>query len=209
MMARPILCAAIISIAAALVVPPVALADTCCANTTVRLDPQSARAGDAVRLTGMECLNADNTGPKPLNLGSFWLWTGDRGAEAVPNEVPGPGLPGDLPPTEEWLPFDSVDAAARSAVITVPALPDGTYQLWWWCDDGSGPGGGIHYSTGPRLAVGVPDTATEALDPPETPSVQGLPAWPVPVFGLSAMIAAMWASRGHAARPERLRTGSR
>lgn len=79
---------------------------------------------------------------------------------------------------EEWHAFDSVAAGAAGvaapgdATITVPDLADGRYQLWWWCDDGSGPGGGIHYSTGPRLAIGqVPDTAT--ADPTADPIIAG------------------------------------
>jgi hypothetical protein len=196
-------------IAAVLLLAPVAVGDTCCANTSVKLDPGSAKVGDAVRLTGIQCLHADNTGGLPLNSGSFWLWTGDRGAEADPDEVPGPGLPQDLPPTEEWLPFDSVDPAAGSAVITVPDLPDGTYQLWWWCDDGSGPGGGIHYSTGPRLAIGVPDTATDAIGSPETRAGHGAPGWIVLVLGASVLIVVMRSPRGRAERLERRRSGSR
>jgi hypothetical protein len=135
----------------------------------------------------MECRSADNGGPLPLNLGAFWLWPGKRGADANPNTVPGPGLPEDLPPTEKWLPFASVpDATARSgnATITVPDRPDGTYQLWWWCDDGSGPGGGIHYSTGPRLAIGgAPNTATESGTPR---GASGSPGW---VAGLVVAVA--------------------
>lgn len=187
MTARSALRATLFGIAATLALAPAVLADTCCANVPVGLDPPSAMPGDSVRLTGLQCLRSDGTGPLPLDLGSFWLWTGERPAEVDPDTVPGPGLPGDLPPTEEWLPFDSVpDATTTSgdATITVPDLPDGTYQLWWWCD-GSGPGGGIHYSTGPRLAVGVPpDTATEVADSsaPSSP-----PGWPVAlVFALAA-----------------------
>ncbi|MCJ7710833.1 MAG: hypothetical protein MUQ32_08370, partial [Chloroflexi bacterium] len=52
------------------------------------------------------------------------------------------------------------------AAIIGPDLPDGLYQLWWLCDNGGGPGSGIHYSPGPRLAIGVPpDTATETAAP--------------------------------------------
>jgi hypothetical protein len=101
-----------------------------------------------------------------LNLGAFWLAKGHRPAED-PGDVPG-NLPyPDLPPIETWLPFESAppfDSTTHGdATIVVPDLPDGLYQLWWWCDNGGGPGSGIHYSPGPRLAVGVPpDTATEA-----------------------------------------------
>ena len=58
----------------------------------------------------------------------------------MPRERGAEGMPGDLPPTEEWLPFASVPAATAGsgdATITVPDLPDGTYQLWWWCPEGS------------------------------------------------------------------------
>lgn len=163
-----ILRAIVLGVVAAMLLGSVASADTCCANTAVDLDPPSAQPGDVVRLIGMRCLNADGTGPLPLSLGAFWLSSGTRAAEVDPDSVPGPGLPQDLPPTEEWLPFaSSPDASATSgtATIVVPDLPRGSYQLWWWCDDGSGPGGAIHYSIGPRLVIGaIPDTATEAPD---------------------------------------------
>lgn len=169
MIRRSILRAIVLGVVAAMLLVPVAAADTCCANTAVELDPPSAEPGDVVRLIGLRCLNADNTGPLPLSLGAFWLSSGTRAAEVDPDTVPGPGLPQDLPPTEEWLPFaSSPDASATSgrATIVVPDLPRGSYQLWWWCDDGSGPGGAIHYSIGPRLVIGaIPDTATEASDP--------------------------------------------
>jgi len=159
----------IVAVAALLLVAPVALADTCCANTPVTFEPRSAEVGDKVTLHGMRCLHADNSGGVPLNLGSFWLWKGDRPADVDPDTAPGPGLPQDLPPVEQWHPFDSADTTTGGpgdAVITIPKVRDGTYQLWWWCDDGSGPGGGIHYSTGPRLAIGVPpDTATADAGP--------------------------------------------
>jgi hypothetical protein len=161
-----------------LLAPPV-MADTCCANIPVQLDPPSAMPGDTVRLIGLQCRRADNSGPLPLNLGAFWLWPGKRAADAQPDTAPGPGLPGDLPPTEEWLSFATVPdvvVGSGDATITVPDLPDGTYQLWWWCDDGSGPGGGIHYSTGPRLAIGVsPNTDTEGG---ALPDASGSPGWP-------------------------------
>ena len=180
MTARSTLRATIIGIAALLMLAPPALADTCCANVPVGLDPPSAMPGDIVRLTGIQCLKADNAGPLPLNLGAFWLAKGKRAAEAQPDTAPGPGLPGELPPVDKWLDFASVPdptATSGNATITVPDLPHGTYQLWWWCDDGSGPGGGIHYSTGPRLAIGSsPDTATEASVPHGS---SGSPGWPV------------------------------
>ena len=178
-----------------LLVPP-ALADTCCANVPVQLSPRSAMPGDTVRLIGMQCRNADNSGPLPLKLGAFWLWPGNRAAEIDPDTVPGPGFPEDLPPTEQWRPFSSVpDSAAGSgdATITVPDLPDGTYQLWWWCHDGTGPGGAIHYSTGPRLAIGVPpETATDG-GVPNAPASSGggWPAGPAVVVGVAAFLLAV------------------
>ena len=152
-------------IMAALLIASTALADTCCANLSVGLDPRSAKSGDTVRLTGMACRNADNTGPLPLNLAAFWLAPGRRPA-TDPADVPGLGLPApDLPPVDEWLAFTSAPTFGSTnsgdATIAVPGLPNGLYQLWWRCDNGGGPGSGIHYSTGPRLAIGVPpDTAT-------------------------------------------------
>jgi hypothetical protein len=141
------------------------LADTCCANLPVKLVPSSVDPGDTVRLVGLRCLRSDGSGPLPLNLGAFWLAKGHRPAED-PRDAPG-NLPyPDLPPIERWLSFESAptfDSTTHGdATIVVPDLPDGLYQLWWWCDNGGGPGSGIHYSTGQRLAVGVPpDTATE------------------------------------------------
>ncbi len=52
MTARSTLRAALIGVAAILLLAPAALADTCCANTRIRLDPRSANPGDAVRLVG-------------------------------------------------------------------------------------------------------------------------------------------------------------
>ena len=194
--------------AAVLLLAPAASADTCCANIPVKLDPPAAMPGDTVRLIGMECLNADGSGPLPLDLGAFWLATGARPADADPGSVPGAGLPApDLPPTEEWLPFDNVpDATASSgdATITVPALPDGTYQLWWWCHDGSGPGGGIHYSTGPRLAIGaVPDTATKAASSPASSGSSRSHDWPVGLvlaLGAAAFVGTVRSSRARRSR---------
>lgn len=180
MTARSILRATVIGAAAVLMLAPAVLADTCCANVPVALDPPAAMPGDVVRLTGLQCLNADGSGPLPLDLGAFWLSTGERAAEADPDTAPGPGLPGDLPPTEAWLPFDGVGDASASggdATIIVPDLPDGTYQLWWWCNEGTVPSAAIHYSTGPRLAIGdVPDTATGTAG---SSASSGSPGWPV------------------------------
>ena len=210
MTARSTLRAMVIGIAAVLLLAPTALADTCCANTAVRLDPPSAQPGEAVRLTGLRCLHADNSGGLPLSLGSFWLWAGHRVGETQLDTAPGPGLPQDLPPVEEWLPFDSVDVAAASAVITVPDLPDGTYQLWWWCDNGGGPGSGIHYSTGPRLAIGVaPDTATEAVGSPDTPNSDGWPVWLVLAPGALVFIGTLRFPWARSTRRARRRSGSR
>lgn len=202
MTARSNLKATVIGIAAVLLLAPAVLADTCCANTPIGLDPPSAMPGDAVRLVGMQCLNADSSGSLPLNLGAFWLATGKRAAAG--NDQPGPGLPATLPPVDQWLPFDSVpDPAASSgdATITVPDLPAGKYQLWWWCA-GTGPGGGIHYSTGPRLAVGgSPETATEAVSPSE-PS--GSPDWKVGlVLALGAAVFLGTIRSAHARRSRR------
>jgi hypothetical protein len=149
-----------------LLIAPTVLADTCCANVPTGFQPRSAHPGEVVTVTGLQCLNADNSGPLPLKPGAFWLSGDRRPAEPDPGSVPGLDLPfPDLPPVETWPSFATVpdpSAAVGSATIIVPDLAAGTYQLWWWCDDGSGPGGGIHYSTGPRLIVGVPDTATES-----------------------------------------------
>jgi hypothetical protein len=202
--------AVVIGIAAVLLLAPAALADTCCANTRVRLDSPSAKPGDAVRLIGMRCLHADNSGGLPLSLGSFWLWAGDRAGEADPDAVPGPGLPQDLPPVEEWLRFASVDVAAGSAAIIVPNLPDGRYQLWWWCDNGGGPGSGIHYSTGPRLAIGVvPDTATEAVGSPGASGSRGWPVWLVLALGPSVFIGTLRSPWSRSTRLARRRSDSR
>jgi hypothetical protein len=204
MKTRSILRAVVIGVAAILLLAPATLADTCCANTRVGLTPHATRPGDAVRLTGLRCLHADNSGGLPLRLGSFWLWRGHRAADAAPDTAPGPGLPQDLPPVERWLPFDSVDVAAASAVITVPDLPDGTYQLWWWCDDGSGPGGGIHYSTGPRLAIGAtPDTATAGVVAPETTGDPALRAWLFLAVAASVLVVTLRHPFGRDARRAR------
>jgi hypothetical protein len=192
MTARTTLRAMVIASAAILLLAPPVLADTCCPNLPVDIEPTVTRPGAMVRLVGLECRNADNSGPLPLDLGTFWLATTDRPAEGDPDTTPGEGPP-DFPPVEEWHAFDSVAAGASGvaapgdATITVPELSDGRYQLWWWCDDGSGPGGGIHYSTGPRLVVGtVPDTATASPTSPgpaEGPS--GLAGF---VLGLGSVV---------------------
>jgi hypothetical protein len=169
MVARWILQGIVAAGAGLVLLAPAVLGDTCCANTEVGLEPASASPGATVRLTGLRCLAADGSGPLELKLDAYWLSAGDRAAEADPDTVPGPGLPSDLPSTDAWHPFDSVTPAADgtgNATITVPPLDAGTYQLWWTCDERGGPGSGIHYSTGPRLAVGtMPDTSTVA-DPP-------------------------------------------
>ena len=210
MTARSTLRATVIGIAALLLLAPPALADTCCANVPVGLDPPSAMPGDTVQITRLRCLHADNSGGLPLSLGSFWLWAGDRAGEADPDAAPGPGLPQDLPPVEEWLPFDSVDVAAGSAAIIVPNLPDGRYQLWWLCENGGGPGSGIHYSTGPRLAIGVaPDTATEAVGSPGASGSRGWPVWLVLALGASVFVVTLWSPWARSTRPPRRRSGSR
>ena len=209
MTARSTLRAVVIGIAAVPLLAPAAVADTCCANIPVGLDPSSAMPGDTVRLIGMRCLHADNSGGLPLSLGSFWLWAGDRAGEADPDTAPGPGLPQDLPPVETWLPFDSVDVAAGSAAIIVPNLPDGRYQLWWWCDNGGGPGSGIHYSTGPRLAIGVaPDTATEAARPPEVSDSHGWRAWLVLALGAFVFVVTVRSPWARSTRRDKRRSGS-
>lgn len=158
----------VIGTIAALAFTPVAFGDTCCANTSVALRPALAMPGDAVEVDGIRCLEYDNTGPLALNLKAFWLSTDRVPADGDPGSVPGgpSRLATDLPPVERWLPFTSVSGAgavgAGTATIAVPKLPSGSYQLWWLCDNGGGPGSGIHYSGGPRLVVGPgsPDTAT-------------------------------------------------
>ena len=179
MIGRSTLRATLIASAAFMLLARGVVADTCCANVPVGLEPRSAGPGDVVRLIGMQCRNADNSGPLPLGLGSFYLATTDRAAESDPDTAPGPGLPAELPPMERWLPFASVPGASQTigdATIEVPVLSRGTYQLWWWCDDGSGPGGGIHYSTGPRLVItGSPDTDTATIGSHPSRS----PDWPL------------------------------
>ena len=209
MAARTTLRAMIIGIVAVMLIAPPVLADTCCANVPVELDPTAAKAGDTVKLIGLECRNADNSGPNPLRLGSFWLATTDRAAETDPDSTPGEGLPQVLPPTDEWLAFDSVPDVVTGpgdATVTVPDLADGRYQLWWWCDDGSGPGGGIHYSTGSRLVIGVvPDTATEAAIPSGGTSK---PGWPVGILLALGVVVLVGGLRHPYANGRRVRHGA-
>ena len=199
MTARSNLRALVIGAMAVLLVAHPVSADTCCANLPVGVDSAPSRPGDIVRLTGLECRAADNSGPLPLLLGTFWLADTDRGPSGDPDTTPGDGPP-DFPPVEEWLAFTSVDAddigvaAPGDATITVPALPVGWYQLWWWCDNGSGPGGGIHYSTGSKLGVGPPpDTATVATGTPGRSSGSSWPVGiPVAIGGFAFLVLRRW-----------------
>jgi hypothetical protein len=179
-------------ITAMLIFAPTVAADTCCANTSVVLHPATARPGDSVRVDGIACLNYDNSGPLALNVKSFWLSADDVPADADPGSAPGSGLArlaNDLPPVEQWLPFASVPDAGQvrigAATIVVPDVPRGSYQLWWLCDNGGGPGSGIHYSDGPRLKVdpGSPDTATVDPAPARSPAS---PAALLVAIGLAA-----------------------
>ncbi len=126
-----------------------------------------------VRLIGMECLSNDGTQTNPLKLGRFMLTSRSL-------EIPGIGpTAAGLPPIGKWVRFKQVpdsSATTGDALVVVPDLPNGTDQLWWWCDDGSGPGGGIHYSTGPRLRIGpvAPDTAIEPNAPADTRDGSGV-----------------------------------
>jgi hypothetical protein len=176
------------------VLAPTVLADTCCANTSVTAVPRTAMPGDTVRLDGIACLNPDNSGPLPLNAVEFWLSTDRVPADPNPGDTPGDPdvhLAEDLPPAGQWFPFAGVSvsgkAAVGSATIVVPALADGTYQLWWRCDNGGGPGSGIHYAAGPGLTVGIaaPDTATgePASNPP--------PAIPTALLWVLAIVAGL------------------
>ena len=205
--------ATIICIAAVLALAPPVLADTCCANVPVELDPPSAETGDTVRLTGLQCLTSGGDARLPLNLAAFWLAPGNRPAED-PGDVPGTLPYPDLPPTETWLPFASAPPFGSTtdgvATITVPDLADGRYQLWWWCDNGEGPGSGIHYSPGPRLAIGLPpDTATEAVDSAGTAGSNGWPAWLAMVFGGPVLIGSLRFPWERRVRLDRRRSGSR
>ena len=209
MTARSTLRAVVIGIAAVLLLAPAALADTCCANTRVTLDPPSAKPGDAVRLIGMRCLRADNSGGLPLSLGSFWLWAGDRAGEADPDTAPGPGLPQDLPPVEKWLPFDSVDVAAGSAAIIVPQPARWQVPAVVVVRQRRGAREWIHYSTGPRLAIGVvPDTATEAARPPGVSDSHGWRAWLVLALGAIVFVVTVRSPWARSTRRDKRRSGS-
>lgn len=167
-------------ITAMLILAPTVAADTCCANTSVALNPATARPGDnVVRVDGIACLNYDNSGPLALNLKAFWLSADHVPADPDPGSAPGSGLArlaNDLPPVDHWLPFvrvpDGGQVRVGTATIVVPDVPRGSYQLWWLCDNGGGPGSGIHYSGGPRLKVdpGSPDTATVNPAPARSPA---------------------------------------
>jgi hypothetical protein len=159
---------ALVAALAMILLAPAVQADTCCANKAVRFSPSSATPGDTVRIDRIVCRDAYNDGPLELNLVSWWLSSDDIPA-ADPGDVPGSPdvhLADDLPRVGRWHPFASVSdpgvATAGSATIVIPTMSPGTYQLWWRCDNGGGRGSGIHYSGGPRLAVGVPDTAAGA-----------------------------------------------
>lgn len=192
MHARSVLARALLAGAAVLAIAQPVAADTCCANVPVKPAPRSVDPGDVVTLTGLQCLRSDGTGPLALNLVSFWLTTGRRPAED-PGDVPG-NLPyPDLPDVATWYPFASAPAfdtaASGTATIAVPEVADGRYQLWWLCDNGGGPGSGIHYSTGPSLTVGSPpDTATAPVRPAEDPSPSAWPAWLLLVPGVAALV---------------------
>ena len=191
MIRRRIARSLVFGICTALLVASVARADTCCANTVVTLQPERALPGETVSLRGIRCLNADNSGPLALNLRAFYLSSASVPADSDPASVPGSGvgIPADVPPVERWLPFASAgEADGDTATLVVPDLPSASYQLWWLCDNAGGPGSGIHYSGGSRLAIGprTPDTST--ADP-------GLPAslghHPLPLVLLAAIAAAL------------------
>ena len=167
----------------------VALADTCCANTAVELDPTTATLGETVTVAGIVCLGPDNSGPLPLNLTGFWLSRDHLPAIAHPGAAGDGGrLANDLPGVETWLPFATMTgsgtAAPGTATLVVPAVTSGSYQLWWHCENGAGPGSGIHYSGGSRLRVQTtgPNTATD------TGARHGVPAG---ILLLAASIAAV------------------
>jgi hypothetical protein len=188
MSVRPVLCGTVAAIAMVVLAASVVLADTCCANTPVGFQPSAARPGTTVRVTGIRCLNADNSGPLPVVLDGFWLWSGHRAADAHPDTVPAPGLPEALPDVGQWLPFESVRPAADGSGVgafTVPRLADGTYQIWWICNNDQGPGSGIHYGTGSRLTVGAPPE-TAAVGPTASPRSAGPEPALALLFGLSA-----------------------
>jgi hypothetical protein len=182
-------------------VAQVALADTCCANTAVTLEPERALPGQTVTVRGIRCLNADNSGPLSLNLRAFWLSSASVPADPDPGSVPGSGIgiPADVPPVERWLPFaDAGDAEGDTASLVVPVVPRGSYQVWWLCDNGGGPGSGIHYSGGSRLAVGSrgPDTSTA------DPGPSAVPHWPA-VLLFSVVVTTVVMSRATSAATHR------
>jgi hypothetical protein len=189
-MNRFIMTALVVASLTLTVLAPTVLADTCCANTSLTPVPPVSHPGHMVRLDGMACLDADNSGPLPLRLAEFWLSTDRVPPDPNPGEAPGDPdvhLADDLPPSGQWFPFASVSvegkAAVGNATIVVPDVADGSYQLWWRCDNGGGPGSGIHYSGGPRLIVGAaaPDTATaEPASRPRSAPLSALP-WAVAI----------------------------
>ena len=190
----------VLGISTALLVTSAARADTCCANTVVTLEPERAVPGETVSLRGIRCLNADNSGPLDLNLRAFWLSSASVPTDPDPASIPGSGvgIPADVPPVERWLPFARAgEAGGDTASLVVPDLPRGSYQLWWLCDNGGGPGSGIHYSGGARLAVGprTPDTSTD-----ETGSARSVGHHPLPLVLLAAIGAAL-AVRRFSKRP--------
>jgi hypothetical protein len=178
--------AIVVGVIASLGSAPAAWADTCCANRAVTFVPSPATVGETVRIDGIVCLAPDNSGPLPLVLRGAWLSQDRIPAEADPATTPGdprvhPAT--DLPGDDGWLSFESVTgagmAAAGSATITVPGLASGSYQLWWRCDNGGGPGSGIHYSGGPRLTIrsGGPATDLAGTVPTEPPLILALLVW--------------------------------
>ena len=94
-----------------LLLGPTALADTCCANTPVEFHPGSAIPGDVVRVSDVQCLNSDNSGPLPLKLAGFWLSPGSC-RDPDPDTAPGPGAPASMPDPATWPAFDGVTPAA-------------------------------------------------------------------------------------------------
>jgi len=192
---------------AALLSVSVALADTCCANAAVRFDAPHAQPGATVHISGLVCLDADNSGPLAFNPTAFWLSADQVAADPDPGSVPGSGLAhlaNDLPPTEQWLKFAAVanrGAVARgSATFIVPQLDDGTYELWWLCDNGGGPGSGIHYSGGPGFRVGAGIPATDALDAPAA-DLTGRTTLPLSAVAAWALVFATRRFRGSPGRP--------
>jgi hypothetical protein len=190
--------------AALLMTAATALADTCCANTAVGLEPRVADVGDTVAITGIVCLDYDNSGPLQLNLFGFWLSPATMRPDPNPGDAPGDGqsMPVDVPRDDQWLAFRTVSDAvvgSGSGTIVVPPLPRGSYQLWWRCDNGGGPGSGIHYSAGPRLQVGGggPDTATSASTTTDTGVLAAIGVLGSVVLSFAAVIR-------RRARPDRL-----